>query len=189
MSLRSDDLLYNPEKLNDGGTDDPYKGLDRFGRIVSYGWGPFSDRTYGYDADSNLLYASVGTSSIYTKSDSDLYAADGQPLGQAYDRLNRIQNYQRGVIAKSSGSSTDAYNITQDSISGVETHYRSQTWSATTASKTITPRRRRPMTPITRSPFLTTSSNATSRPARATRSWASTHPAPATEPTPATTFL
>lgn len=137
VSVRTNDLVYLPEKPGDAGADDQYGGLDRFGRIVSYSWGALAHRIYAYDADSNMLYSSVsnfgnniGGPTAATRWQSDLYANDGQPLGQAYDQLNRIQNYQRGVLTRTVGSSTDSYTSDQTTFSGVQAFFRNQTWNA-----------------------------------------------------------
>ena len=54
--------LRSEERPNDGGTTDPYTGLDRFGRVVEVNWYNTStssstdDFQYGYDQDGNVLY-------------------------------------------------------------------------------------------------------------------------------------
>ena len=124
-------IFLTPQKNNDAGTHDPYKGLDRFGRVISYGWGVLDSRTYAYDADGNELYAYAG-SNINAKWRSEVFesaaqSAAGTIANLVYDGLGRAQGYQRGVAATDSGGRYTT--VTTPTISGVETHYREQTFA------------------------------------------------------------
>ena len=92
----------------DGAAGDKYTGLDAFGRVVDQRWttsgGTAADRRqYGYDRDSNRLYAynAVNTAA------SELYA---------YDGLNQLTSFQRGTL-----------NGTKDGLTGSAS--RSQSWT------------------------------------------------------------
>lgn len=87
-------IKLSTESVGDAG--DQYTGLDRFGRVVDQRWIRSSDNanidryTYGYDADSNVLFKQ----NTANPSDSELYHADGATAG--YDGLNRLTAFQRG---------------------------------------------------------------------------------------------
>jgi RHS repeat-associated protein len=86
---------------------DQYAGLDAFGRVIDQRWttsgGTAADRRqYGYDRDSNRLYADNQVST----SNSEVYA---------YDGLNQLTSFQRGTL-----------NGTKDGIA--QDLSRSQSW-------------------------------------------------------------
>jgi YD repeat-containing protein len=92
---------------SNGDAGDQYAGLDRFGRIADQRWTTSTPtakdrRQYGYDRDSNRLYAE----NLVDTSRSELYA---------YDGLNQITSFDRGTL-----------NGTKDGISGSAS--RSQDW-------------------------------------------------------------
>jgi len=74
---------------SDGDAGDQYVGLDRFGRIADNRWRSSSAdlerRKYGYDRDSNRLYAE----NIVNTARSELYA---------YDGLNQLTSMDRGTL-------------------------------------------------------------------------------------------
>ena len=79
---------------SNGDAGDQYTGLDRFGRIVDQRWlasssGTATDRAqYGYDRDSNRLYAE----NLIDATFSELYA---------YNSENALTDFQRGTLNSS----------------------------------------------------------------------------------------
>ena len=102
----------------DGG--DPYKGPDRFGRVVDQDWQiraaptTYTDRfQYGCDRDSNRLYRN----NLKNTNFGELYHANG---ASGYDGLNQLTAFARGVLSAS------VQNGPLDTIAS-PTH--SQSWS------------------------------------------------------------
>ncbi len=96
--------------VGSGGT---FTGLDQFGRIIDQNWTNTStntvadDHQYAYDADSNMLYSY----DTVNKPLSALYQSNGQSAAltysgaqwvSAYDPLNRVYQFSRGVLSASS---------------------------------------------------------------------------------------
>lgn len=118
---------------DDAGIDDPYNGLDRFGRVVEQFWGgggstKGATRLFAYDADGNVLYSvnpKSGSSNADEKWRSEVYHPDGVDAIDAYDNLGRMTDWQRGVIGASNGR--------LDQISGSAANpnqlYTSDQWS------------------------------------------------------------
>jgi RHS repeat-associated protein len=102
------DLTY--AKLSgesNGAAGDQYVGLDAFGRVIDQRWttsgGTAKDRRqYGYDRDSNGLYAE----NLVSTSNSELYT---------YDGLNQLSTFASGTL-----------NGTKDGLTGSAS--RSQSW-------------------------------------------------------------
>jgi YD repeat-containing protein len=93
---------------SDGG--DQYTGLDRFGRVADQNWvntstGVSTDRfQYGYDRSGNVLYKN----NLVNSSFSELYHANAASSGDnnsAYDNLNRLLRFQRGMLSASGHNS------------------------------------------------------------------------------------
>jgi RHS repeat-associated protein len=104
-----------------GDAGDQYTGLDRFGRIVDQRWildaGGHADRfTYGHDRSGNRLWRKNELSSTH----SELYMADAADEQAAYDKLDRLVEFQRGTLSDAVGS--DGYYDT------VSTSSRRQQW-------------------------------------------------------------
>ena len=90
-----------------GQVGDNQIGLDEFGRVIDQRWttsaGTAADRRqYGYDRDSNRLYAD----NLVSSSNSELYS---------YDGLNQLTSFQRGTL-----------NGDKDGLTGSAS--RSQSW-------------------------------------------------------------
>ena len=97
---------------DDAGPEDEYDGLDRFGRVVDYGWYGYSRRHYAYDADGNMLYAKEPHPTLDYTWRSEIYHLNGEydPSTEkvtydpnkngnnAYDKLNRMKGYFRGQM-------------------------------------------------------------------------------------------
>jgi RHS repeat-associated protein len=85
--------------VTDGG--DQYTGLDRFGRVLDQNWlntgqGISLVRLqYGYDRNSNRLYANNLVNSPY----SELYHLSG--AGNGYDKFNQLTDFVRGTLSAS----------------------------------------------------------------------------------------
>jgi len=96
---------------DDAGASDPYDGLDRFGRVVDQGYGAREERIYAYDADGNTLYARVATANVDEKWKSEIYHLQGANAWTAYDKLNRMMGYYRGVMQTNENTvdQTDIY--------------------------------------------------------------------------------
>ena len=86
-------------------------GLDAFGRVVDQLWmhgsvtSPTDRIQYGYDRDSNALYRK----NVVNGNFSELYHANSSTTGDnatAYDNLNRLQNFRRGVLSASGNNGT-----------------------------------------------------------------------------------
>jgi len=90
-----------------GDAGDQYTGLDRFGRVDDQRWIPVSNPTspidrfqYGYDQGGNVLYKA----NLVNSSFSELYHANSTTGGDnatAYDPLNRLTAFRRGVLSAS----------------------------------------------------------------------------------------
>jgi RHS repeat-associated protein len=100
---------------SNGDAGDQYTGLDRFGRVVDQRWINMTSATatdrfqYGYDRDSNVLYAA----NLVNSSFSELYHANASSNG--YDNLNQLVAFARGTL-----------NSSNDTISSPSA---SETWS------------------------------------------------------------
>lgn len=90
---------------------DRYTGLDQFGRVVDQLWmhgsvtSPTDRFQYAYDRDSNALYRK----NVVNGNFSELYHANSSSTGDnatAYDSLNRLQNFRRGVLSASGNNGT-----------------------------------------------------------------------------------
>jgi RHS repeat-associated protein len=98
-----------------GDAGDPYRGLDRFGRVVEQLWQHISDQTptdhfaYGHDRNGNRLFRE----NLINAALSELYHGDGAAEG--YDLLNQLTAFARGTL-----------NSAKDSIVG--TASRTQEW-------------------------------------------------------------
>jgi RHS repeat-associated protein len=112
---------------SDGAAGDKYTGLDAFGRVIDQRWttsgGTAADRRqYGYDRDSNRLYADNKVST----SNSELYA---------YDGLNQLTSFQRGTLNGTktglTGSATRAQSWAFDAVG----NFNSQTTDGTTQTR------------------------------------------------------
>jgi YD repeat-containing protein len=95
--------------VDDGGTNDPYNGLDRFGRVIEQGWNNTQSsslgvtRLYAYDADGNMLYAANPKGGSVENWRSEIYQSGGDDASVAYDQLNRSTHWSRGIITASNG--------------------------------------------------------------------------------------
>ncbi len=82
-----------------GDAGDQYTGLDRFGRIVDQNWyntassESLSDVQFGYDPDSNRLYAN----DLLNLAMGEIYHQNG---AGSYDQFNQIGYFARGVLTQ-----------------------------------------------------------------------------------------
>jgi RHS repeat-associated protein len=111
---------------NDGG--DIYTGLDRFGRVIDQAWvnvsGVGVDRTqYGYDRDSNRLFASNALNSAR----SELYA---------YDGLNQLTSFQRGTLTAAETGLVGSASRSQSWVTDAVGNFTSQVSDGTTQTRT-----------------------------------------------------
>jgi RHS repeat-associated protein len=92
--------------------NDPYGGLDRFGRVVDQNWqgsgGSTDHFQYGYDYDGNRLYrANLVTQGLqlafdelyHTSGTVDTYSMTGQLQSAGYDVLNQMTAFSRGTLS------------------------------------------------------------------------------------------
>jgi RHS repeat-associated protein/uncharacterized delta-60 repeat protein len=99
------DQTYLTDGTQEAG--DQYAGLDRFGRVIDQDWidrrdpnngGDDADTErfkYGFDRGSNVLFKNNIVSSV----NSELYSAsDDTAAGSIYDKLGRLQGWQRGAL-------------------------------------------------------------------------------------------
>jgi RHS repeat-associated protein len=122
------DLTYvklSGESTGDAG--DQYTGLDRFGRVDDQRWttsaGTAADRRqYGYDRDSNRLYADNQVST----SNSELYA---------YDGLNQLTSFQRGTLNGTKTGLTGSASRSQSWDFDAVGNFDSQTTDGTTQTR------------------------------------------------------
>jgi YD repeat-containing protein len=126
--LDSDEQWFLQPDRVDGGTSDPYRGLDRFGRVIEQNWNGPENRNYAYDADSNVLYERVRLTSNQESWKSSLYHAPGATAATAYDNLNRMTAFYRGNLTVG-GSGT--YNGVDQTDTSIPTEYLSETYGAT----------------------------------------------------------
>ena len=88
----------------DSDSQDPYLGLDRFGRVAEQRWLKTGATptwldyfAYGHDADGNRLYRD----NLVNPAFGELYHADGPTQG--YDDLDRLTAFARGSLTDTSG--------------------------------------------------------------------------------------
>ena len=133
------------------GSAGSYPGLDRFGRVVRQTWTSggteIDSYRYGYDRNSNRLYRRNEVNALY----SELYHADGEPDGWAYDRLNRLEEFRRGTLSadnrRITGDPARSQDWTLDQLGNwavKRTHLTvSRPGAAARAARTLLPGRRR----------------------------------------------
>jgi len=103
--------------LNEPETTNAYSGLRPFGRMIDEHWYSVSGNTlqrmqYGYDGNSNLLYALNLRPNSATR--SELNQADGAAAATAYDALDRIKAFQRGNLGQTQGATRLNLILNQD---------------------------------------------------------------------------
>ena len=106
--LNGDDFKDTGD-VDDGGTNDPYAGLDRFGRVIEQSWtvggASVVARWFAYDANGNPLYSIDPRTGFDFNHEfewrDELYQTSGATAANAYDKLNRMQFYKRGAVYSS----------------------------------------------------------------------------------------
>jgi len=114
-TLRYSLLAESGESVGEGG--DLYRGLDRFGRVTQLRWfdgAAIRDHfQYGHDRNGNVLYRTNASGLSGSANQDELYHADtvadvfdgsGLLVSGAYDKLNRLVEFQRGNSSASVGS-------------------------------------------------------------------------------------
>jgi RHS repeat-associated protein len=112
---------------SNGAAGDQYTGLDAFGRVVDQRWttsgGTAADRRqYGYDRDSNRLYAN----NLVSTSNSELYT---------YDGLNQLSSFQRGTLNGTKTGLTGSASRSQSWDFDAVGNFDSQTTDGTTQTR------------------------------------------------------
>jgi RHS repeat-associated protein len=84
----------------DGDGGDAYTGFDRFGRILDQRWvradgSAVVRQEHAYDRNSNKTY----TDDLVLPALSELYQENDAPTNEAYDALNRLTAWARGVLS------------------------------------------------------------------------------------------
>jgi RHS repeat-associated protein len=113
---------------SDGPAGDKYTGLDAFGRVIEQRWttsgGAAKDRRqYGYDRDSNRLYAD----NLVSSSNSELYT---------YDGLNQLSTFARGTLNGTKTGLTGSASRSQSWDFDALGNFDSQTTDGTAQTRT-----------------------------------------------------